>query len=90
MCAVRLTVSFLIGASVGIGVYVLSLTGVWPDGDQYALILGLWAMVTEVIPYVGPDPGCAAGDRPGCDPFARRRRSGSASSTSASTSSRAT
>jgi predicted PurR-regulated permease PerM len=48
------TVSFLIGASSGIGVYVLSLTGVWPDGDQYALILGLWAMATEVIPYVGP------------------------------------
>jgi predicted PurR-regulated permease PerM len=48
------TVSFLIGASSGLGVYVLSLTGVWPDGDQYALILGLWAMVTEVIPYIGP------------------------------------
>jgi predicted PurR-regulated permease PerM len=48
------TVSFLIGASSGIGVYILSLTGVWPDGDQYALILGLWAMATEVIPYVGP------------------------------------
>ncbi|MDX6631677.1 MAG: hypothetical protein QOH00_3923 [Gaiellales bacterium] len=48
------TVSFLIGASSGIGVYVLSLTGVWPEGDQYALILGLWAMATEVIPYVGP------------------------------------
>ncbi|MDP9258249.1 MAG: AI-2E family transporter [Actinomycetota bacterium] len=48
------TVSFLIGASAGIGVEILSLTGVWPDGDQYALILGLWAMATEVIPYVGP------------------------------------
>ena len=50
----QLTVSFLIGASVGIGVYILSLTGVWPDGDQYALILGLWAFATEVIPYIGP------------------------------------
>jgi predicted PurR-regulated permease PerM len=48
------TVSFLIGASSGIGVEILSLTGVWPGGDQYALILGLWAMATEVIPYVGP------------------------------------
>jgi predicted PurR-regulated permease PerM len=48
------TVSFLIGASAGIGVEILSLAGVWPDGDQYALILGLWAMATEVIPYVGP------------------------------------
>jgi predicted PurR-regulated permease PerM len=44
----------LIGASSGIGVEILSLTGVWPEGDQYALILGLWAMATEVIPYLGP------------------------------------
>jgi predicted PurR-regulated permease PerM len=50
----QVTVSLLIGTSVGVGIYVLSLTGVWPDGDQYALILGLWAMVTEVIPYIGP------------------------------------
>jgi predicted PurR-regulated permease PerM len=48
------TVSLLIGASSGLGVEILSLTGVWPEGDQYALILGLWAMATEVIPYVGP------------------------------------
>jgi predicted PurR-regulated permease PerM len=48
------TVSFLIGASSGIGVEILSLTGIWPEGDQYALILGLWAMATEVIPYIGP------------------------------------
>lgn len=48
------TVSLVIGASSGIGVEILSLTGVWPDGSQYALILGLWAMATEVIPYVGP------------------------------------
>ena len=50
----QVIVSLLIGTSVGVGIYVLSLTGVWPDGDQYALILGLWAMVTEVIPYIGP------------------------------------
>jgi predicted PurR-regulated permease PerM len=50
----QVTVSFLIGASAGLGVYVLSLTGIWPDGDQYALILGLWAAATEVIPYIGP------------------------------------
>ena len=48
------TVSLLIGTSSGIGVEILSLTGVWPEGSQYALILGLWAMATEVIPYVGP------------------------------------
>ena len=50
----QVTVSFLIGASAGLGVYALSLAGIWPDGDQYALILGLWAAATEVIPYIGP------------------------------------
>jgi predicted PurR-regulated permease PerM len=50
----QVTVSFLIGASAGLGVYALSLLGIWPDGDQYALILGLWAAATEVIPYIGP------------------------------------
>ncbi|MDX6538823.1 MAG: hypothetical protein QOI71_433 [Gaiellales bacterium] len=48
------TVSLLIGASSGVGVEILSLTGVWPEGSRYALILALWAMATEVIPYVGP------------------------------------
>jgi predicted PurR-regulated permease PerM len=48
------TVSLLIGVSAGVGIEILSLTGVWPDGESYALILGLWAAVTEVIPYVGP------------------------------------
>ena len=50
----QLIVSVLIGTSSGIIVYVLSLTGVWPGGKDYALILGLWALLTEVIPYVGP------------------------------------
>ena len=65
------TVSFLIGASSGLGVYVLSLTGVWPDGDQYALILGLWAMSTEVIPYVGPILGALPAIVAGGHPLAR-------------------
>jgi len=50
----QLIISVLIGASSGIAVYVLSLIGVWPGGKDYALILGLWALLTEVIPYIGP------------------------------------
>ena len=38
----QLIVSVLIGTSSGVIVYVLSLTGVWPGGKDYALILGLW------------------------------------------------
>jgi predicted PurR-regulated permease PerM len=50
----QVTVSLLIGLSVGVGIEFLSLIGVWPEGSHYVLILSLWAMVTEVIPYVGP------------------------------------
>ena len=33
--------------------------GIWPDGGQWALLFGVWAGVTEVIPYVGPFLGAA-------------------------------
>jgi len=50
----------LVGASVGIasgfGVWVLGweVVGIWPEGAQYALLFGVWAGVTELIPYIGP------------------------------------
>jgi predicted PurR-regulated permease PerM len=45
-----------VGLSAGIGVWVLGwdVVGVWPEGAQYALLFGVWAGLTEVIPYVGP------------------------------------
>lgn len=40
----------------GFAIWVLSWerVGIWPEGGQWALLFGLWAGVTEVIPYVGP------------------------------------
>jgi len=45
-----------VGLAAGLGVWVLGwdVVGVWPEGSQYALLFGVWAGVTEVIPYVGP------------------------------------
>jgi predicted PurR-regulated permease PerM len=45
-----------IGLTCGLAIWILSwdVVGVWPDGGQYALIFGVWAGVTEVIPYIGP------------------------------------
>lgn len=45
-----------VGLAAGLGVWVLGweAVGVWPEGGQYALLFGVWAGVTEVIPYVGP------------------------------------
>jgi len=69
------TVSFLIGASSGIGVYVLSLTGVWPDGDQYALILGCGPWRPRSSRMSGPFSGLCprSRSRPSIPP---RRRCG--------------
>jgi len=45
-----------IGLACGFAIWILSweVVGVWPEGGQYALLFGVWAGVTEVIPYVGP------------------------------------
>jgi predicted PurR-regulated permease PerM len=45
-----------VGVASGLAIWILSwdMVGVWPEGGQYALLFGLWAGVTEVIPYVGP------------------------------------
>ncbi len=50
----------LLGATVGLvsglAIWILSweAVGVWPEGGQYALLFGVWAGITEIIPYVGP------------------------------------
>ena len=45
-----------VGLAAGIGVWVLGwdVVGIWPEGGQYALLFGVWAGVTEIIPYLGP------------------------------------
>jgi predicted PurR-regulated permease PerM len=55
----QLTLSVIIGASSGIGLWVLGLTGLLPNGGKYALIFGVWAGITELIPYIGPWLGAA-------------------------------
>jgi predicted PurR-regulated permease PerM len=46
--------SLIIGVSVGVGLYVLGVTGALPHGEKYALLFGAWAAFTELIPYIGP------------------------------------
>jgi predicted PurR-regulated permease PerM len=56
---------FFLGLVVGVCswlvIWILSWNsvGVWPEGGQWALLFGVWAGVTEVIPYVGPFLGGA-------------------------------
>jgi predicted PurR-regulated permease PerM len=50
----QVLLSLIIGSSVGLGLYILGVTGLLPNGDTYALVFGGWAALTEVLPYVGP------------------------------------
>jgi predicted PurR-regulated permease PerM len=46
--------STVIGASAGVGMYILGVTGLVEGAQDYALLFGLWTAFIEVIPYIGP------------------------------------
>jgi predicted PurR-regulated permease PerM len=50
----QLLVSAIIGASAGVGVWLLGTLGWFPNGDTYAVLFGGWVAFTELIPYLGP------------------------------------
>ena len=50
----QLLVSLIIGASAGVGLWLIGTLG-WAEGqDDYALLFGSWVAVAELIPYLGP------------------------------------
>jgi predicted PurR-regulated permease PerM len=53
-------VSLVIGATAGVGLWILGITGVFPGGSTYALGFAAWAAAVEIIPYVGPWLGALA------------------------------
>jgi predicted PurR-regulated permease PerM len=55
----QLLLSLIIGSSAGVGLWVLGMLGLMPNGGRYAVAFGAWAGVTELIPYVGPWLGAA-------------------------------
>lgn len=46
--------STVIGASAGVGMWLLGETGLVRGAAEYALLFGLWTAFIEVIPYIGP------------------------------------
>ena len=50
----QLALSVIIGVSAGFGLWMLGLVGLLPNAGRYALLFGIWAGVTELIPYIGP------------------------------------
>ena len=51
--------SLIIGLSAGLGLWILGMVGLMPNGGRYAAAFGAWAGITELIPYVGPWLGAA-------------------------------
>jgi len=47
-------VSLVIGTTAGVLMWVLGVTGVFQNGDDYAIAFGAFVAIVEVIPYVGP------------------------------------
>jgi predicted PurR-regulated permease PerM len=50
----QVLVSLTIGASAGVGLWLLGTLGWAPNADKYAVLFGAWVAVTELIPYLGP------------------------------------
>jgi predicted PurR-regulated permease PerM len=50
----QVLLSLIIGASAGIGLWLLGMLGLAPGADKYAVLFGAWVGVTELIPYLGP------------------------------------
>lgn len=50
----QLAFSVIMGASAGLSLYVFGVLGIFPDGRKYAVALGVFYGVMELIPYIGP------------------------------------
>ena len=46
--------SLIMGTSAGAAMWILGVTGVFPDGDDYALFFGIFFGIMELVPYIGP------------------------------------
>jgi predicted PurR-regulated permease PerM len=55
----QLLFSVAMGVGAGVGLYLLGVLGIFPDGKTYALIFGAFFGLMELIPYVGPFLGAA-------------------------------
>src|SRR3954453_11017254 len=50
----QVLLSLIMGASAGVGLWVLGTVGLVPNADKYAVLFGSWVAVTELIPSLGP------------------------------------
>lgn len=51
--------SLIMGASAALGLWILGVVGIFPDGERFALFFGAFYGLMEFIPYIGPIIGPA-------------------------------
>jgi predicted PurR-regulated permease PerM len=50
----QVVISLILGVSAGLAMWLLGVTGIFPPGETFAIIFGVWVFFAEFIPYVGP------------------------------------
>lgn len=50
----QLLFSLIMGASAALALTVFGMVGIFPDGERYAVFLGVFYGLMEFIPYIGP------------------------------------
>jgi predicted PurR-regulated permease PerM len=55
----QLLFSLVMGASAGVGLWIIGAVGIFPAGAHYAVFFGAFYGLAELIPYVGPILGAA-------------------------------
>lgn len=50
----QLLFSLIMGATAGVALYVLGVTGIFPDGRRFAVAFAVFYALMELVPYIGP------------------------------------
>jgi predicted PurR-regulated permease PerM len=50
----QLLFSLIMGTTAALALYIFGVLGIFPDGERYAVVFGVFYGLMELIPYIGP------------------------------------
>src|SRR5204863_604560 len=50
----QLTFSLVMGTTTALSLYLFGVIGIFPDGQKYGVVFGIFYGLMELVPYVGP------------------------------------
>ena len=53
----QLLFSLIMGTTAGVALYIFGVLGIFPDGRKFAIALGVFYGLMELVPYIGPIVG---------------------------------